>query len=67
MVTNGFKTLDEVTNNSNMEPGERLESLAAYKKAAEQMGLTMPWAYGVAKPGSDGGKVPKAEKAKQTN
>jgi capsid protein len=65
MVTNGFKTLDEVTNNSNMEPGERLQSLAAYKAAAELMGLTMPWAYGVAKPGTDGGKVPKAEKAKQ--
>lgn len=65
LVANGFKTLDEVTNNSNMEPAERLESLAAYKEAAGKMGLTMPWAYGVAKVGSDGGKVAKAEKAKQ--
>ena len=66
LVTNGFKTLDEVTNNSNMEPGERIESLAAYKAAAEKAGLTMPWAYGVAKVGTDGGKNPKSETTKQS-
>lgn len=63
-LAQGMKTLDEVANTSGTEPADRLKSLAAYKKLAEGLGLTMPWMYGVAKPAPNGGATAKAEETK---
>ena len=66
-LANGLKELDECLNTSGTSPEDRLKKLAAAKKLAEELELTLAWAYGVSTVPANGGATAPAEEAKATD